>query len=340
MINKKGVSIIICCYNSSSRLKHTLTYIAKQKIQPGINCEIIIVDNASTDGTALSAIREWELLNNDYIDFKVITETKPGLSNARNAGTDEATYEYLIFCDDDNWLDENYVQNVAGLFDKSDDIAILGGLGIAELADETAKPYWFDKFYHSYAIGTANDPEAFVNFVHGAGLAIRRSILKIVTDNKPLLLQGRKQNQLTAGEDGEICLRVKLAGYKILYTPKLTFKHFIPVKRLTWEYLKKMHAGFAQSHVVICLYQEALTRNVKLPLFYWLKKAFYFSGIFLKYWPKQYALYSKTEGTVEEINHLTWQIIAVSYLKYNFKTVFMYKNIAALKTTGFNDNAS
>jgi glycosyltransferase involved in cell wall biosynthesis len=328
----KGVSIIICCYNSSSRLHQTLKHIAKQKIQPAINCELIIVDNASTDDTASFAMKKWELLANDFIDFKVITETNPGLSNARNAGMAKAQYEYLIFCDDDNWLDENYAQNVADLFDKNDNIAILGGLGIAQLEDDTAKPYWFDKFQESYAVGKPGNPEALVNFVHGAGLTIRRSVLKMIADNQPSLLPDRKKNQLTAGGDGEICLRVRLTGYKILYSPSLTFKHFLPTKRLNWQYLKKMHIGFAQTNVVINLYEEALnTGKAKLSAFYWLKKVFYYAGIFLKYWPKQYAVYSKTEGTIDEINHLTWRIIAVNYLKYNFKTISMYNNIISFK---------
>ncbi|MES2377393.1 MAG: glycosyltransferase family 2 protein [Bacteroidota bacterium] len=334
MISKNGVSIIICCYNSSSRLKQTLAYIAKQNTQPNINCELIVVDNASTDDTANFAINEWKALANDVIEFKIISETKQGQSYARVAGATHAQYEYLIFCDDDNWLDENYVQTVTVLFNKREDIAILGGLSTAQLEDEAAKPNWFDKFYHSYAVGTASNPEELVHFVHGAGLAIRRSIFKMTTDNRPFLLHGRKQNQLTCGEDGEICARVRLAGYKILYTPTLTLTHFLPAGRLTWQYFKKLHAGFALTHGIIDLYEVALTtKAAKLPPFYWLKKALYFGGIFLKYWPKQYAAYSRTEGTVDELNHLTWRIISINYLKYNFKTIKSYQKIVSFKNS-------
>jgi len=326
----EGVSIIICCYNSSLRIKETLKHIAVQQFSD-INCEVILVDNASTDNTAGAAKLAWSETKNTNIDFHIVHEPAPGLSYAREKGTNEANFEFLIFCDDDNWLGENYVQNVYTLFKSNPDVAILGGLGIPEFENPLSKPVWFDKFYHGYAVGPQAEKECIINGVYGAGMAVRKSKLKKAMQ-LPMFLHDRKRNELMAGGDGEICYRIRLNGYLVLYSPDLTFKHFLISRRLTWDYLKKLHIGFAKMNVVISLYERAINRNnPKLPRFYWLKKAFYYCGIYLKYWPKHYAAYKKGEGSVDEIHHLVWKSTASAYVRYNFQTVRLYQTIFNLK---------
>ena len=329
-MSKEGVSIIICCYNSSLRIEKTLEHLANQEIND-IGCEIILVDNASSDNTVNIAKAVWSKIQNSKFVFSIIHEKIQGVAYARKKGANKANYEYLIFCDDDNWLDQTYVKNVYELFVLHPEISVLGGMGIAQFEDESLKPVWFDKFYQSYAIGD--------NVEKTAGMAIRKSILIEVMNNQPMFLHGRKQNHLSSGEDAEICLRVRLAGYKILYSPQLTFQHFLTKKRLTWDYLKKLSIGFAQTNVVLCLYERALnSQKPELSPFYWLKKGLYYWGIYLKYWPKHYSAYKNGEGTIEEIHHITWSTIAKSYWRYNFKTIKIYNKIIALKNEHFKSN--
>jgi glycosyltransferase involved in cell wall biosynthesis len=330
---KDGISIIICCYNSSLRIEKTLEYLAAQIIS-GIECEIILVDNASTDNTSEIAKSLWAKIQPNNITLNVVSEQQPGLSNARLKGISVSAFEFLVFCDDDNWLDEKYVQNVNRLFNERSQVSILGGSGTAEFEDGSLKPLWFDTFYHSYAVDLKAGSEAIVNNVYGAGMAIRKSVLKNVTDGQVMFLHGRKGPQLTSGEDSEICLRTRLVGSQILYSPQLRFKHYITSDRLTWGYLKRLHIGFAKSNVVLNLYNKALnSKTSKLPFFYWLKKALYYWGIYLKYWPKHYFAYRKGEGTNEEILHITWKSIALNYLEYNFKAIRIYSKIFELKQT-------
>jgi len=328
---KEGVSIIICCYNSAQLIRRTLEHIAAQKYA-GIPCEVILVDNASTDSTSRTAAQVWASSGNQEIDFRIVFEETPGLTQARKKGIAEADFEFLIFCDDDNLLDENYVQNTWILFRANDHAAILGGCGTAEFEDPGAKPNWFDKFYHSYALGPQADRQAVVNTVYGAGMAARKSVLRSVIEKPDMFLHGRKGKNLSAGEDSEICYRIRLAGHHILYSPLLTFRHFLTPGRLTWPYVKKLHAGLANTFVVLSLYEKALqTEAPDLPAFYWLKRSFYYWGIYIKYWHGHYNAFKKGEGTLEEIHHLTWLNIARSYFEYNFKTRGIYRRIARLK---------
>src|SRR6185437_9101472 len=106
-------------------------YVSNQKLSLDINCELIIVDNASNDGTADVAVKEWEALKNDEIEFKVVFEPAAGLSNARKKGVKVSKYEYLIFCDDDNWLKNDYANTVFDFFNNNPQAAIVGGCGEA-----------------------------------------------------------------------------------------------------------------------------------------------------------------------------------------------------------------
>src|SRR6185437_11337360 len=101
-----GISVIICCYNSATRITPTLQHLFNQKGISLSSWEIIVVDNASTDNTCEKAIEIWESFGPGKPDFKVISEPTPGLSAARQKGINEALYDYVLFCDDDNWLDE------------------------------------------------------------------------------------------------------------------------------------------------------------------------------------------------------------------------------------------
>ena len=327
----EGVSIIVCCFNSEALLEETLKHIAAQQLDSDLACEVILVDNASTDNTQEAAKAIWSGHASSKINLVIAYQPEPGLMNARKKGINEAQYEYLVFCDDDNWLDEHYAANVFKLFNQYTKAAILGGVGIAQFEDQNLKPSWFDNFYHGYAVGEQAEKERTLNSVYGAGMAIRKSIIKRVLDNGELFLHDRKQTQLSSGGDTELCFIIRREGYEVLYSPQLTFRHFLTNKRLTWDYLKKLHTGFAKSHVVLNLYEKALnSERTGLSYFYWLKKGMYYCFIYLRYWPKHYAAYRSAEGTTGEIHHITWKNIAVSYFQYNFKTIGIYNKIIAL----------
>ncbi len=55
-----GVSVIICCYNSSSRIIPTLQNLVKQRVPNHIPWEVIVVNNASTDNTGEVAKETWQ----------------------------------------------------------------------------------------------------------------------------------------------------------------------------------------------------------------------------------------------------------------------------------------
>jgi glycosyltransferase involved in cell wall biosynthesis len=88
------VSIIIPAYNALRWLPETLASVAAQA---GIEKEVIIVDDGSTDGTAAYLEKEWH-------QFSLIRTHNLGVSHARNIGTEAAQGEWIQYLDADDLL--------------------------------------------------------------------------------------------------------------------------------------------------------------------------------------------------------------------------------------------
>lgn len=96
------ISIIMPTYNKSNFLKLTL---AGFTMQTEKNFEIVIVNDGATDDTEEVVTKYSKLLNIRYIK----TENR-GRGAARNAALEEATGDYLIFCDDDRIPTTDFVK--------------------------------------------------------------------------------------------------------------------------------------------------------------------------------------------------------------------------------------
>ena len=256
-----GISIIVCCYNSSKLLEQTLSHLAMQILPCELseNCEIILVDNCSTDGTKDTASRVWNKLNCN-IPLVLVDESKPGLSFARAKGIETARYEYLIFCDDDNWLMPNYVQIAYELLNEKSDVGAFGGQGIG-VAD-VEFPEWWSAFKDGYAVGKQSDKSGYINnrgYLWGAGIVLRKSLFnKLFNENLPSLLTDRKGENLSSGGDFEICSRILIVKYSLYYDERLVYKHYMDSSRLTWEYKNRLFEGHKASHAVLTKYQDVL----------------------------------------------------------------------------------
>lgn len=270
-----GISVIICCYNSELRLPHTLQKLIEQECT-GFDWEIIVVDNASTDNT--SSVAQQVLFAQTSVPYKIIAETKPGLSQARKAGQLAAKYPYLLFCDDDNWLANGYLQIAFDVMEKNQGIGVLGGK--AEAVFESVKPLWFDRYQSNFAVGSqGNDAVKLseVKFLYGAGFIIRKCVLEqLQKAGFNSLLSDRKGEQLISGGDSELCLCINYLGKQIAYTPQLQLMHFMTSVRMNWGYLKKLHYGFGRSRLYLDAYlylevnNEMPDENLKYPL--WLDR--------------------------------------------------------------------
>lgn len=108
--NEPLVSVIIPTYNRMPFLKEAVESVLKQTYR---NLEIIVVDDGSTDSTAL-------YLGTIYDErLSVITVVNGGVSNARNLGINSAQGEYIAFLDSDDVWNPTKIEKQAELFCES-----------------------------------------------------------------------------------------------------------------------------------------------------------------------------------------------------------------------------
>lgn len=244
---KKGLSVIICCHNSERRLPETIRHLGAQKISGKIPWEIIVVDNNSTDKTVAVAESLWKEIRKSNINLRIVTQKTPGLIFARHKGVKAAKYEYVLFCDDDNWLANNYLSVAYATISRNERMGALGGIGYPVFEGQASPPGWFEQIRTAYALGpqaskTGKVPEHC--HLYGAGMVtLRKLYLDSYPANFPSLLTGRVGKSLLSGEDTEYCHRLRLQNYDIHYDSNLVFKHFIPQDRLTIEYKARLLAG-------------------------------------------------------------------------------------------------
>lgn len=231
----RGISVVICCYNSAWVISRTLEALKEQHFRSPVPYEIVLVDNRCTDDTV--AVAE-SAMKGGEIDFRIIKENRPGLANARRKGIKEVKYEYVLYCDDDNLLCPDYVATMVEVLDSMPDVGAVGGKGIAEFCAEPAKIV--KEHLDCYAVGSQVEHE---DWLFGAGLAVRTDIVRDIYNNQRCYMMGRKGNKLLSGDDSELVMSIVLRGYKIFATDEITFTHVLKANRLTEEYFHRLYKG-------------------------------------------------------------------------------------------------
>ncbi|MGM0944154.1 MAG: glycosyltransferase [Bacteroidota bacterium] len=254
LVNLGGVSIIICTFNGRHRLEPTLVHALEQITS--FPFEVLLVDNASTDASG-DWVREYAEKNQVTDKLRVVRESNPGLSHARMRGVTESKFSVVLFCDDDNWLSENYLEVGYAQFVDNPKLGALGGEGIPVF--ESEKPDWFDRFSHSYAVGDLGMKSGILprgSAVYGAGCFFRKAALnQLLKKGWRSILSDRKGNSLSSGGDVELCYAIQLLGNDIGFEASLKFYHFLEDRRLKWNYYINLKKGISNSFPILASYQ-------------------------------------------------------------------------------------
>lgn len=112
-VDMAKVSVIVPIYNTEKFLKRCLNSLQCQSLK---DIEFILVNDGSTD-------KSLDMMQN-YHDkdprFKIISlDENQGVSVARNKGIDIATGEYIGFVDSDDYIDNNYYENLSETIEKT-----------------------------------------------------------------------------------------------------------------------------------------------------------------------------------------------------------------------------
>ncbi len=171
------LSVIIPAYNESRYIESCLSSVANECKDYGINVEIIVVDNGSTDNTAAMA--------KHYTD-KVFSIVRSSVSSARNFGVKHSTHPVIAFIDGDVEITTKWAQCLVNNYEKFTDhpLFISGHQCIVPVNGSWIEQYWF-KNLKDQLLGGAN----------------------IVTSKLAFDKIGGFDESLKTGEDYDYCIR-------------------------------------------------------------------------------------------------------------------------------------
>jgi len=126
------LSVIVCSYNGSRRIKNTLTALLQQKTTA--SWELLVVDDGSTDGTGDIA---------RSMGVTVVDKGgNHGLSAARNAGIEASSSDIVAFTDDDVVPPDDWVESIVRAWaDAPANVTGIGGTTTALDTDSLARRY-------------------------------------------------------------------------------------------------------------------------------------------------------------------------------------------------------
>jgi glycosyltransferase involved in cell wall biosynthesis len=113
------ISFVVPAYNEEKQLARSLTAILDEIKRAGCAAELIVVNNASTDGTGVLAA--------SFPDVIVVDEPEKGLFQARRAGFLRATGELIANVDADTIVTEGWLARVLQEFRRNPGLVGLSG---------------------------------------------------------------------------------------------------------------------------------------------------------------------------------------------------------------------
>ena len=171
------VSIIICTHNRVGELKNTLISLGKVTVPRELTCELLIIDNASTDTTA--HIAQEAFLPN--IALQYIYEGRPGKCYACNTGTANAAGKIILFTDDDLRFPEDWIIRMIAPIQSGEAQAVTGGVQIAPHLERS----WMDEMHRAWLAENVHHNKYIGNSLVGANMAFSKEVLTRV----PRLIQ-------------------------------------------------------------------------------------------------------------------------------------------------------
>jgi len=231
-----SASIIICTYNRSASLIDTLRSIREMRVREGIDWEVLVVDNNSTDDTAEKVE---EFAKDCHIAVRYHFEPKQGKANALNRGISNARGEILVFTDDDALVDRHWLGFIVDTFNDLTPDCVGGKVLPLWLG---ARPDWLtDRLLNVLAVLDFGDDTYELNkekdeMLYGVNFAFKRDFfLRHGTFNVDLCSRG------AGNEDHEIFERLKRMKGRAIYHPEVVVEHKIFPERLNKSYFRRWH---------------------------------------------------------------------------------------------------
>jgi glycosyltransferase involved in cell wall biosynthesis len=238
------LSVVICTHNPRPHYFRRVLSALQGQTLPKEQWELLVIDNLSSNPLASNWDLSW------HPNGRHVLESELGLSPARKRGIRESSGSVLIFVDDDNVLDANYLSVALKIGDEWRKLGTWGS-GATAPEFELQPSEAIKRLLAFLALRDVKVPR-WGNLADweltpwGAGMCARREVAEAyvrMSEQSAIRIPGRKGKSLGACDDVEICYVARHYGLGTGIFPELKLLHLIPKERLDPEYLLNLYQG-------------------------------------------------------------------------------------------------
>src|SRR3989338_582736 len=232
MAKNLKLSIIIVAFNSKNLIKECVDSL-KKSIPNNLTYEILVMDNASTDGS-------FDYIKKTFKDIEVFqSDINVGFAKANNILIKKSKGDYVLLLNPDTVISDKTIETLVSYLDSHSDVAVVTTKivllnGQMDDASHRGFPTPWNAFCHFLGISKLFPNSNLLNGYHlgykdldkvheidsgvGACLLIRRSAGERVG--------WLDEDYFWYGEDLDFCFRIKEKGGKIIYIPQVSILHY------------------------------------------------------------------------------------------------------------------
>ena len=203
-----GISIIIVNYNTAELLAPCLNSVEPRS---DLGLEVIVVDNASQDDSAA-------MVSRDFPWVKLIAnESNAGFARANNQALKVSNREYIYFLNPDTVVQPGAFEAMIGFMESHRDVGLAGTRILnpnGSVQSSVERRYPGERRAQKDLRGLPGD----IAWVLGASMVARRAIVEE--------LGGFDEGFFLYGEEQDLCLRIRKAGWKIGFIPDAVVVHW------------------------------------------------------------------------------------------------------------------
>src|SRR3989338_841074 len=245
MEKEMTLTVVIVAWNSSSCISNCLISLVKEL--KSIGSKVIVIDNDSSDNTVLK-------IKSAFADVMIIeNQENKGFGAANNQGLEQARSKYVLFLNPDTVLSFGSVKSMLAFLEDHPRVGIVGpeqkgedGKIIFNFSRYTIRgllEYGVEKFAPNSNLCFGLRKPYKVRFLNGGCWMVRR---------KALISIGGYDDQLFLyGEEPDVCLRIRKAGWGIYFLRNVWINHFREKSMRRIGYRKYLHAAWSFSKVIV-----------------------------------------------------------------------------------------
>ena len=216
------LSIVIVNHNAGEHLPACLRSLFENP--PGASWEVIVIDNASSDGSP-------DIVRREFPAARLIAHpANPGFAAACNLGARSSSSRYVLFLNPDTLVPPRTLDAAVTFMEAHGEAGVMGcrTIGRGGRLQPTAFGFpspvrifgLFSGLNRHFKVTRLKDHSKIrqPDYVQGSFLLVRRGVFESVN--------GFDESFFMYAEDVDLCLRVRRSGRLVYYVPDMTITHF------------------------------------------------------------------------------------------------------------------